>query len=419
MLQIELERSLAGQSLHIFGEPEGSEVGYRSDFREQMLMNNDIDGVLKFEVRRTDEQKCYDYEVSGKDTLEAFFSRKKADRNITADILKGILGTVYRSREYMLKESDFVIAPDTVFIDREGKVFLAYRSGYDVPLAEQLQRIAEYLMNKVDNGDDAAVLLIYGFYMKTKDSTCTIEELLSVIATKRSPITEEDLSDTRVRIPEPGAAKAAKEQKMSGIEKLRTEIDLFMTAGRPMKLKALLALCLGIGAAVTVFCLGRLRGTASLYGQPMKVLLSVLIGIGVTVMLQGIVWLPYRSRIGARIRKNAEEREEPTVLIDPLRKGAEVKFVLVSDEYDPITADHFPYYVGKDAKKCDHVLDYAGVSRCHLRIDHDEEAEQYLITDLNSTNGTYINSEKLESLIEYSVTRGDEILIGGCIFYCN
>lgn len=419
MLQIELERSLAGQSLHIFGDPEGCEGVNRSDFREQMLMNNDIDGVLKYEVRRTDDRKCYDYEVSGKDTLEAFFSRKKADRNTTADILKGILGTVYRSREYMLKESDFVIAPDTVFIDKEGKVFLVYRSGYGVPLAEQLTHVAEYFMNKVDNSDDGAVLLIYNFYMRTKDSTCTIEDLLSVIATKRAPITEEDLRDTRVRIPEPGTAKTAGEQKVSGIGKLRTEIDLFLTAGRPMKLKALLALCIGIGAAVTVFCLGRVRGTASLYGQPMKVILSVLIGFGVTVMLQGIVWLPYRSRIGERIRKNAEEREEPTVLIDPQRKEPEAKFVLVSDEYDAISADHFPYYVGKDPKKCDHVLNYPGVSRCHMRIDYDPATDQYLITDLNSTNGTFINSEKLESLIEYSVTRGDEILIGGCIFYCN
>ena len=49
----------------------------------------------------------------------------------------------------------------------------------------------------------------------------------------------------------------------------------------------------------------------------------------------------------------------------------------------------------------------------------DKEGEQYVISDLGSTNGTYINGKKLESYKPQAVRRGDEIRIAACTFYCN
>ena len=51
------------------------------------------------------------------------------------------------------------------------------------------------------------------------------------------------------------------------------------------------------------------------------------------------------------------------------------------------------------------------VSRVHCRIDRDKEG--YLITDLNASNGTFVNGQKVDT---HRLKAGDEIKIGSTIF---
>lgn len=50
------------------------------------------------------------------------------------------------------------------------------------------------------------------------------------------------------------------------------------------------------------------------------------------------------------------------------------------------------------------------VSRVHCRIDRDENG--YLITDLNASNGTYVNGQKIET---HRLKPGDEIKVGSTV----
>ena len=50
------------------------------------------------------------------------------------------------------------------------------------------------------------------------------------------------------------------------------------------------------------------------------------------------------------------------------------------------------------------------VSRVHARIDRDENG--YLITDLNASNGTYVNGRKIET---HRLKPGDEIKVGSTV----
>ncbi len=51
------------------------------------------------------------------------------------------------------------------------------------------------------------------------------------------------------------------------------------------------------------------------------------------------------------------------------------------------------------------------VSRVHCRIDHDEDG--YLVTDLNASNGTYVNGQKIET---HRLKPGDEIKVGSTVY---
>jgi pSer/pThr/pTyr-binding forkhead associated (FHA) protein len=55
------------------------------------------------------------------------------------------------------------------------------------------------------------------------------------------------------------------------------------------------------------------------------------------------------------------------------------------------------------------VLDNAGVSRQHLRIDGDPSGTLFVLEDLNSLNGTFVGSAKVQACL---LQQGDEIHMG-------
>lgn len=52
----------------------------------------------------------------------------------------------------------------------------------------------------------------------------------------------------------------------------------------------------------------------------------------------------------------------------------------------------------------------AKVSRQHAQLQ--QQGNEYILIDLNSSNGTYVNGERIE---EYVLSNGDEIMIGDCV----
>lgn len=82
------------------------------------------------------------------------------------------------------------------------------------------------------------------------------------------------------------------------------------------------------------------------------------------------------------------------VLINPLL-SKDIKLVAVGTEIPiNIKPSNYPYIIGKSSSSSDFCIDSAVISRVHARIT--EELGDYFIEDLNSTNGTFLNGEKLE-----------------------
>jgi pSer/pThr/pTyr-binding forkhead associated (FHA) protein len=63
------------------------------------------------------------------------------------------------------------------------------------------------------------------------------------------------------------------------------------------------------------------------------------------------------------------------------------------------------------APDCEIVLASTQVSRRHATIR--QETAAWSITDLGSSNGTFLNGERLEANISYRLGAGDQIVLGG------
>ena len=76
---------------------------------------------------------------------------------------------------------------------------------------------------------------------------------------------------------------------------------------------------------------------------------------------------------------------------------------------DNILLTEFPFFIGKSEDKTHHTIEDSTVSRFHARIDREEE--ELWLTDLNSTNGTFLNGIRLMPFGRMRVNKGDSIVI--------
>ncbi|MBR5968541.1 MAG: FHA domain-containing protein [Lachnospiraceae bacterium] len=428
-MQIEQCRSLGRQSMRISETECRSE---HSDFREQMLLHNRVEGILPFEVINENGLRIYEYSVMGMETLKSLCARRKLRAEELKNVFSELLKSVYHGHEFMLLEDDYVVTPETVYTDAKARTEVAYYSGYGKPLREQLRALSEYMMDNIDYKDDDAVLMIYTFFMKTKEESCTIEDLMGIVngpprekeempVQKTDTKPEEPRASDRTARPEERAAAMAEHAVFREIKAEKESIAMSPAEIVKAALRGLLLTSLLIPAAA-VLLLAVLIKTGVLAnavtGRPdvTKTLLIAGTGLILCAAAERFIWKRFVSVVEESCRAAAEAEDEATLMLcgDGM---ARYPFSLVSDEYPAITVARTPFFVGKDPNTADYVLNKAGVSRYHMKID--KEGEQYVISDLGSTNGTYINGKKLESYKPQAVRRGDEIRIAACTFYCN
>ena len=70
--------------------------------------------------------------------------------------------------------------------------------------------------------------------------------------------------------------------------------------------------------------------------------------------------------------------------------------------------------IGRDPRQSDIAIPDRRLSRCHAALQYNPE-QGFIISDLESTNGTFVNGEKLQRV--YSLRDGDRIRIGSSCFH--
>jgi len=428
----------------------------------KMLSIVQIEGLLPAERRTIDNLVLFYYDISGKQSISNLFDKATLSCHRVKQLILHIIFTIEKTYEYLLVEDDFVLTPEFVYMDvKTDAPYLCYLQGYQKDVKNQISSFIEYLMNKVDYNDKEAVLLIYSLYALSKEEGFTFDHLQDVLLKQNDVVQtpkrkglEED-SAQEMQIGETGKGKEQKEE-VKPIKRPIIPIMMEKLVGEeevscfPIKTYLYTAAC--ILGGVLVLVLGILTkiiynsfGNRIDYSKLFALLLLILCVIG---YLLRKIWdkknqitkiVMKQEYIDPRIENenekenlqpsyqderinttNANKSEEigddnPTcILNEALNTPSFVLKPLDTAKYNSILITQFPFFIGKLKKNVDYCLEKDVVSRYHAKITMEQEG--YYITDLNSTNGTYLNKEELQTYQKKEIKPGDEIAFANIKF---
>ena len=366
---------------------------------EQMLIHNPGEGRLDFSRQEKDGEEYFCYKITGKKALNSIYAVVPIGERQIRGILKQLFSTLEKGKEYLLSEEDFVLSPNYIFATFPTmELEFCYVPGYGVPLKAQLEGLFEYLLNRVDYEDKQAVNLLYDCYMfcmKEKGGLAEIKKLLA----KEMP------ESPKVQaIPLPPAAKT---------EVARTVAE----AGESQK-------AVPLQVPVT--------GKTVRYPEPEEILEKRDSSSYVSWLTKRLFPWKRREQVMVAEREeyhaekvskggvvqeeadNFEKNSERTVLLCAAKKPEEPELVC-EQTGEVISLTKFPFYLGSAAEYADYVPVGEGVSRIHCCISKKEN--NYYLSDLNSTNGTYLNKQEINPGKDALLSANDEIRVGGFDFY--
>ncbi|MCI9359888.1 MAG: FHA domain-containing protein [Hungatella sp.] len=419
-------------------------------FEAKMLVGNTIDGLLKFRIRKTDNNCQFCYEITSKQPLKRLLETRTIGARQLRTLLMGIAQTLTRMEEYLLSEEQIILDPDFIYVDPEDYVpGLCLMPGKRGDFPQEFSSLLQGLLEKVDHQDKEAVILIYGLYRESLKENYGLDNLLQWLMREKCSDMDNNNRDEKTEIIEKKEQISEISEKQVQSVDDRIQLNLYREKVRiPFKeifLCVMFMPCIGIG-------LWLIRGPKAVFRFLTEGLVFVIVGglISMTGVLffiwrwKRMVWHNSQSEelieAGTELsskfteddRNNSwqmvfseeakeggsvvEEKEEESHTVLLWSKEPETVRRLVSEDgkSESISIAYFPFLIGKQENLTDYTLCRDTVSRIHVRIDQKEE--NYLLTDLNSTNGTSVNGRKLENNETVNLKIGDQIGIADLYF---
>lgn len=378
-----------GKSSLLFGKK-------KETFEEKMLLLALPKGILPLSGM---SEKEYRYDVTGRKTLSVTFERVPMNTLQITKIVGGILDIVTNAKEYLLGEDDFVLRSDLIFLGfPDYEVTLCHVPGYAVPFWQQLSKLFEVFLNRVDYREEKAIAMVYGLYMQLQEPDMTMSLLRKKLSEYEG---EERQSAEPMHLSDVLPQKIHKEQNRPEEGAVRTDSRSgIIDEGKETKNN-------------------RSSGGKK---EHRKSFLDMM-------------FRKENEKTVSKEKKREEKKEElfvsPYMVAEtPLEWGTQYTRVLSFSEKSQqpylvsekdgrrIFLEKFPFFIGSLLGYVDFVIPKDTVSRFHAKLIRDEDTVK--IADLNSTNGTRINSGLLAPQEERGLSDGDRLEFAGEPYrYCE
>lgn len=343
------------------------------DYQMEMVLRNRAEGFIPVKRAKWDgEDKLY-YDITGKVTLEKGFLTRKITYKELSDILFSISSMVKECKRLFIDTSGIIVSPEYIYRDGGSEniywIFYPYDNN-----SNNLLDLAEFVLEHIDNENPSVVKTACEMYKRIKEGSLETENLYEILYSNFDDTSKETKEDKDIK------QNTEKKPSLPRADKLPENES---------KLKS-----------------------SNILEQTVEKVFSQFF----KKKYQPEDYLPKDNEFyDYRIHDDEDEEYTeydydyaPTVLMnipqDNVRR-------LVSRNHGVPDAELkvFPCIIGSRRDCVDILINDKSVSRMHAQID--ESNGRLFIYDLNSSNGTFVNGEKI-SKIEKEISQGDEITIG-------
>lgn len=392
-----------------------------SDYSTKMLFSNSIDGLLLCTPRFIDGETFFYYEITSQQSLSQIYEGKKFNANDLKVLFESLLKAITCMEDYLLDADLLLLHPDYIYQSIGSSSFCFCCFPPEPASSDKtFVSLTEYLLPKINHEDNPAVLLGYGLYKDSLESTLC-KEILKNALTKsenafeenhsfKEPLQEEaDFDDNSQVLMQPFFEEEAKQEKNSVW--WLVGILLSLTAFCVCAYFCLHYRLISTFEAIVSFLLFFLLSGASL-------LIFFLVSKKQKKKSEPVVdfssdFSPdFEPPVFQASKPLSSSHSSDTVLLQPdtcpAAPSAFLTFVENNQTHTVFLTKEF-LLIGKHPDTSDLCLPVPTVSRLHARIR--KEGTRFFIMDLNSKNGTSINGQFLSPQEEYQLCNNDRIQV--------
>lgn len=392
-------------------------------WEEKMIAHAKVDGILFAECVRENGKNYLWYDITGKQSLDTVVESSMLGHELLCKILLGLYETVEHLEQLLLRAEGVLLMPECIFQDyRTEQIFFCYYPGTESTMAQSLATLFEYLLARLDHGDERAVELAYGVYEQVSKGDISIREIKELI---HIPYEEEESADgTDVGeayvYQEEVQMDESKEQECPLEAELEDE-NIWEMEKKELKKR------IGIKKAPKKNRPKKqsLKKQSLEKNSPkenrLKLKMQMVGKWNILSWLTGLLPKPAYSKVSNYHEEDEDafvfEPEEesvpqnvrPTVLLSTIAQKPQG--ILRYEGKEPLCSDlkvtGTSYVIGSESS-CDGCVPSTTVSRRHARITVKEDI--YFIEDLNSSNGTYVGGEMLGYKNKVSLQKNEIVI---------
>jgi len=393
-MEIQVIKDMQSQYLLIIPDKKIS-CGYQ----QKMVMHNQIEGLLRVELRCIDQEESYYYDVTSLKSVKSLYQGKQLGISEINFLLRGVIQVIQGTKQYLLQECNFILKPDTIYYDEE-KVYLCYLEGYEVDIKEQLLELIEYLMKQIDYQNEKGVIAIYGLYRELREDACNFEQLVAFLEQvardeyAEHPVMQEEISYIESNdnvIEEPIASP---NRYLDFIEDKRFKVDFQ---------GILLPVVIGVNVLYIVCVLYFKLIFNSVTGKLniANTLIAILLLVGSDSYVWSLIKKGHDDTGSMVYELDTGEEMEGTVILS--RSSPNYILVPIDKKLQSISISRYPFLIGKQNGAFGEYI-----SKQHAIIE--KNGERLFIKDLGSTNGTFLNGVLLEKNEQVEIKLKDSII---------
>lgn len=159
-----------------------TDTDYQVSYETKMLQNNCIPYVLPFNVMFIDGDAIPCYEVNGLTEFAVIEQTITITPVLILQLFQELVMVFHQLGRYLLSVNNLILVEDCIFYDIAQKCFgFIYLPGYQSGVREQMRRLLDQVICRMDHADRAGSDRVYDLYQKIMDANCDLEKLVDFL----------------------------------------------------------------------------------------------------------------------------------------------------------------------------------------------------------------------------------------------